>query len=282
MAAGMAVAAGSEVAPGYGIAARPMFLVSSFRRGVAANSPVLESWISAVLARAGNAVPRLTYVPTAMYALQRDSSRSPGQQRQQARRDAKQRRDEACAQLGQCEALTLDLYDGSIKHGDWASDPLQAIVEADCLLIEGGNTFWLRKCLERYRDAFLSSKAVYVGVSAGAIIAGSSVATALWKGWDDPEVAPEWTTASGLHLVHFAIFPHYSREWRSVVDDRKSQFGDDTFVIDEHGAIVVLEDGTATYYLAESAWDIEVEELDCDKSDEGSNCNGWSDESVPG
>ena len=34
-----------------------------------------------------------------------------------------------------------------------------------------------------------SSGCLYVGASAGAIVAGKSIETALWKGWDDPGVA---------------------------------------------------------------------------------------------
>ena len=35
------------------------------------------------------------------------------------------------------------------------------------VLVDGGNTFWLRRCMEDWLDAFRRSSAVYVGVSAG-------------------------------------------------------------------------------------------------------------------
>ena len=38
----------------------------------------------------------------------------------------------------------------------------------------------------------------YVGVSAGAILAGKSCDTAYWKGWDDPTVVPEEERAESL------------------------------------------------------------------------------------
>jgi peptidase E len=37
----------------------------------------------------------------------------------------------------------------------------------------------------------VSAGCLYVGASAGAIVAGRSIETALWKGWDDPSVAGE-------------------------------------------------------------------------------------------
>jgi peptidase E len=55
--------------------------------------------------------------------------------------------------------------------------------------VEGGNTFWLQHCLEKgnwsphIRAACTGpdATAVYVGKSAGAIIAGATVETATWK-----------------------------------------------------------------------------------------------------
>lgn len=224
-------------------AGRKMFLVSSFSKGIVGNEAVYESWVSAVRSR--NASPRLTYIPTAMYAERKDSSQSPGKQRQRTRREGRLRRDEICAALGgTCEAATLDLYDASIRHGSWAKDAEQALTQADCIFVDGGNTFWLSQCLKPYRDLFLSSDAVYVGVSAGAIVAGKDVSTALWKGWDDPTVAPEWSR-EGLGLVD-SIFPHYTEEWADLVQSKNDQ--DDVFILDEEGALLVDQDGTRQYH----------------------------------
>ena len=40
-------------------------------------------------------------------------------------------------------------------------------------------------------DRWCQLSARYVGVSAGAILAGRTCDTAYWKGWDDPTVVPE-------------------------------------------------------------------------------------------
>ncbi|KAJ8608247.1 hypothetical protein CTAYLR_009479 [Chrysophaeum taylorii] len=217
---------------------------------------VLKKWVGAVRDRAGARNPRLTYVPTALYAANASSRLSPGQQRQKARRDAKQRRDEVCAALGRtCEAATLDLFDGSIEHGSWPRDASDAILSADCVFLDGGNTFWLRACLDAYWDLMRSTSAVYVGVSAGAIVAGTSVSTALWKGWDDETVAPprDWAQEPGMGLVPYAIFPHYDDDdWGALVERRKVGLAEDLLLLDEHGGLVVDDDRGCYYHYPQT------------------------------
>jgi Peptidase family S51 len=79
---------------------------------------------------------RFVYVPTAMYALRRDSANTPGKQRQRARADAKKRRDDICDLIlslfrqdpsthfdssqhridVSLQVVTLDWDDGSLKQ----------------------------------------------------------------------------------------------------------------------------------------------------------------------
>jgi hypothetical protein len=73
---------------------------------------------------------RFLYIPTAMYALRRDSENTPGKQRQRARADGKERRGEIINLLGDqlgysvnIRAVTLDLDDGSIKQPEGSDDP---------------------------------------------------------------------------------------------------------------------------------------------------------------
>jgi hypothetical protein len=72
---------------------------------------------------------RFLYIPTAMYALNPQSSNTPGKQRQRARADGKKRRDQIInlldelfngiraesSKMNLC-AITLDLDDGSLKQ----------------------------------------------------------------------------------------------------------------------------------------------------------------------
>ena len=178
---------------------------------------------------------KIVYIPTALYALRKDSTNTPGKQRQRARADGKQRRDrivqfiETLFQSNDDDdqvthtginsllntlVVTLDLDDGSIKqaksngprfekYNDEELNELFPISGRDSLsswnphviYVEGGNTFWLQHCIDKgdwsdlivdactcSSSSSLSTKpALYVGSSAGAIIAGKYVETATWK-----------------------------------------------------------------------------------------------------
>lgn len=127
-----------------------------------------------------DAVVRFVYIPTALYALRGDSTSTPGKQRQRARADGKERRNQIVQTLYSIfqdknhphdsdsdimtavnvavHAVTLDLDDGSIKHqegsennGDFpktGKDALQTW-NPHLIYVEGGNTFWLYHCMEK-------------------------------------------------------------------------------------------------------------------------------------
>ena len=78
---------------------------------------------------------------------------------------------------------------------------------------------------------------MYVGKSAGAIVAGSSIATATWKGWDDPSVVQrmeryeDWMGCRGFCFAggvggeegdgDVSFFPHMSEDWNDLVKEKK-------------------------------------------------------------
>ena len=154
-------------------------------------------------------------------------------------------------------AVTLDLDDGSIKQTSGSEDVSkfpssgkEALTtwNPHIVYLEGGNTFWLHHCMEKgeedwmqlIRDACCSKStsttdadicrrpALYIGKSAGAIVAGKYVETATWKGWDDPSVVPgketyeNWAGDDGLNLAGGAsFFPHMSEDWLDLVKEKK-------------------------------------------------------------
>ena len=85
--------------------------------------------------------------------------------------------------------------------------------------MDGGNTFYLQKHIQLTKfwsvvDPILKKGCAYIGASAGAIVAGQSIKTAYWKGWDDENVGFEWNeeTLKGHGLVEYDIFPHYVKD----------------------------------------------------------------------
>ena len=179
--------------------------------------------------------PRVAFVPTASYAGTRHDPRLRDAARAEAEADAERLTREL--DLERCELLELDAFD---------ADPLgleQWVRRLDphVFWVGGGNTFFLRHFMrssgfdsvvrERCGPGPERDAAVYVGVSAGAICGGASVATAYFKGLDDPALAPENPLRSfrGLGLVgaHLSCFPHFDagQGHEDLVAVKRAEFG---------------------------------------------------------
>lgn len=94
--------------------------------------------------------------------------------------------------------------------------------EADVVYVCGGNTFYLlkkmRECgFKQALDPFLKRGGVYVGVSAGSVIAGPSIQIA--GPWDENDVG--LTDLSGLNLVPYALSPHYNVKDHAKVESMR-------------------------------------------------------------
>jgi peptidase E len=91
----------------------------------------------------------------------------------------------------------------------------------DIIFVEGGNAFYLLNAMhacnfEKVIRKLLKQGIVYIGVSAGSMVAGKSVETSLWKN-------PEKNTFGvknlrGLNLVPCDIFVHYQPEHAEVIN----------------------------------------------------------------
>jgi hypothetical protein len=224
---------------------------------------------------------RILYIPTAMYALRSDSQNTPGKQRQRARADGKKRREQLIQTIQNMfqpeqklsiHAVTLDLDDASVKQPFGSDDanlfPKNGKEAFDkwkphLIYVEGGNTFWLYHCMEKgdwendIKNACCgpNAYAFYCGKSAGAILAGATVETATWKGWDDPSVVPgkdsydDWIGTPGLNMVGGAnIFPHMSSDWNSLVEEKRTTLDDDAdlFCLEDWEACLVNGQGKTT------------------------------------
>ena len=85
----------------------------------------------------------------------------------------------------------------------------------DVLIVGGGNVFYLlQESLHTGFDTWvkkLVDKGVwYVGGSAGAVIAGSTIESL--AAMDDPMKAPQLKTYNGFGLVDFVIIPHFQNK----------------------------------------------------------------------
>jgi len=90
----------------------------------------------------------------------------------------------------------------------------------DIIFVEGGNTFYLLKAMrqcnfERVLRKLLKQGKVYIGASAGSIVAGRTIKTAGWKDGDKNIVGLR--NLKGLNLVPFDIFVHYQPEHAEII-----------------------------------------------------------------
>lgn len=107
------------------------------------------------------------------------------------------------------DVVELDLKDQT------ASTLETALSDVDVLFVAGGNTFyllrWARESgLDQVLPAALERGMLYVGASAGAIIAGPDVDPVVEL--DDPQAAPELSSHRGLGIVNVVVLPHFGNE----------------------------------------------------------------------
>jgi hypothetical protein len=203
-------------------------------------SPTLESSFRRMLSDiSGSRTPRIAQLVTAQMAPSGTPStgkRTPGQLRQRRWSDARKKGRELEAALGiPVECVDCGRDD---KPAELFEEPL---AEADCIWVTGGNTFYLWHHMKRsgvdelVRRRVLEDGALYVGCSAGAIVAGSSIRTAYWKGWDDPHIVGDWSTEEslrGMGLVPSkAFFPHFEHAAHAaLLEERRGDLGGSTVI----------------------------------------------------
>ncbi len=101
----------------------------------------------------------------------------------------------------------------------------EKLLSKDILYINGGNTFyllyWVRKRkLENLLRIFLQRGRVYIGVSAGSIIACPTIESAGWEPADKNAV--NLTDLKGLNLVPFLIHPHFKDIQKEQIQNHAS------------------------------------------------------------
>lgn len=148
--------------------------------------------------------------------------------------------------LGVLELTTLP----SIKEEYW----MAAVQEADVLLVQGGDVFYLCRWMrESGLAGFLPSlhETVYVGVSAGSMV----TAPVFGETYDDPDTP--YVIDQGLGLVDFALLPHldhkdHPESTTANVARMSVEVPVPTYAIDDETAIKVV-DGTIEI-VSEGHW----------------------------
>jgi hypothetical protein len=166
--------------------------------------------------------------------------------------------------LGYKQVVVLDFQSCDLET---AKHILQVAGPEACIYLEGGNTFILRHFTRPFDE--MCARAIRlqgvscVGVSAGALLCGSTVQPALWKGTDNPCAPPipkvDWldlATSEGWNLLDgLTFFLHFDEQWKGLVDREKAKWNDSfplmtvddsTLAIFSAGSRVPNAIGTAT------------------------------------
>jgi peptidase E len=208
-------------------------------------------------AKTMDSTSKLVYVPTASYVLSQASEKPQGEQRRRMRYEARAKALLLAQGLGlntNEKPQLLELDAPKLQ----SEDIRKALRESDVVYVEGGNTFYLQWQMlktgfwEHAAPLLHEQKLVYVGASAGAIVAGTSIETAFWKGWDAP-VAPgmgmdDWVwneeNLRGRSLVDYSLFMHYNElEHEALVRAKKGSLP--VVSVRDSSAILVPSEGSA-------------------------------------
>lgn len=107
--------------------------------------------------------------------------------------------------------------------------PFSALKKYDVIVVCGGNTFvYLDRIRKTGLDKFIidsvkNNDSVYVGVSAGSIIAGPDIAIAGWGSEGDSNDI-NLQDLSGLGLTNIIVSPHYRDALKVEIDELKKVY----------------------------------------------------------
>ena len=115
----------------------------------------------------------------------------------------------------------------------------------DIIWVMGGMagylSYWIRRCgIDRHITRLLNSGTLYVGSSAGAMVAGQTLQISNWKSMDG-ERGAEGIKPMGL--VDFDIFPHFLDEYLPEI--KKRYTGNKIYLLKD-GEEIMVEDGKVT------------------------------------
>lgn len=121
--------------------------------------------------------------------------------------------------------------------------------EVEAIVVCGGNTFDI---LNRMREIGLtdaliepvkSDKLVYVGISAGSIIAGPSIAIAGWGSTaDSNDIGLK--DLKGLSLTDVAVYPHFESGLKDEVEQFRNIVNYSVQELSDEQALLVIDDKT--------------------------------------
>lgn len=147
-----------------------------------------------------------------------------------------------------------------VTNFDLKSDKIEAIEGQDIVFVAGGNTYyllyWMRK--SGFADSiahWLKNGLIYVGESAGSIVAGPDIGLAGWKPFADVNNI-KLTDLTGIDIVDFTVSPHYrpdNEEHVKLICRQKEGFQHKVYCLTDEQAIIVQGSEVRTAGVGEVA-----------------------------
>jgi len=152
--------------------------------------------------------------------------------------------------------VNVDIVDPSAADVNWKV----ALEHKDVILVGGGNTFHLLKQVnESGFSAWIHERAkdkVYVGISAGSIIATPDIGVASVGEAD--ENLPQLNDLSGLSLVDFEVSPHSpesvthneNAEYAKVISNTLYAYDDNSAILVDGDRVSIISEGASEVFNA--------------------------------
>ena len=125
----------------------------------------------------------------------------------------------------------------------------------DIIFVSGGNTFYLLdKCIASGFDQlvkdFVSEGIIYIGSSAGSVIAGPDIEPIRFL--EDQDYIPDLKFTQGFGLVNFVVLPHYGNpkyeaKYQDIIEKYKDKY--ELITVTDYQAVLV-EDSNYKIILA--------------------------------
>ena len=114
----------------------------------------------------------------------------------------------------------------------------------DAIFVCGGNTFYIlykmrESGFDKYIKQFVESGGIYIGESAGSIIAGPDIEIAGW-GSEGDENSIGLEDLSGLNFTDISIFPHFKEVLDSEVEEFKAKAGNPVITLTDNQAMSII------------------------------------------
>lgn len=121
--------------------------------------------------------------------------------------------------------------------------PDYEFLDFDAVYVCGGNTFYILNILREIKflqkiKQMMKRGAVYVGVSAGSIIAGPNIEIAGW-GKEGDRNENHLKNLEALDFTEITIFPHYHKELEKEVNEFRKKFKMNVLPLTDEQALLI-------------------------------------------